>query len=281
MAIDLHSHTTASDGVMSPEELVALSAGRGVTVLGVTDHDTLDGVTRAQAAGDGLGVRVVAGVELSCRHEGRSVHVLGLFCGAGLAAELAGKRGEREERARRMVARLNELGYELTFEDVLEQSGTGVVGRPHVARALVARGHLPHTGAAFTSKLIADGGLADVPRDLMSPREAVAVVRRSGGVGVLAHPGPTRHGPGPTEALIRDLAQAGLGGLEVDHPDHQPPEREKLRTLASELGLVVTGGSDCHGPDWSLPGTCVTSQAEFERLEALAGISSQTTQAQS
>lgn len=276
--IDLHSHTTASDGALSPSELVAAAVERGLDVLGITDHDTVGGIEEATRAAAEVGVRVVPGIELGAESGGRSVHILGLLLDPAspeLAATLSAYRAERVERARMMVGRLRHLGYEITFEDVLDQAKGEVVGRPHVARALIARGYIEKIRDAFTPELLADGGGAYVPRRTLGPREAVALLRRAGGVAVLAHPGVAHH-EGPSQidrvdALVRELAGAGLAGIEVDHPDHDPDARAAMAALAAELDLVPTGGTDFHHPLGPPLGTCTTSPEALARLEDRAG----------
>lgn len=275
-SIDLHSHTTASDGVCSPEELVRLARDAGVSVLGVTDHDTTSGVAAAMAAGDREGVRVVAGIELGAESDGRSVHILGLFVDPAsdvLRGALRALVAERIERARMMVGRLRDLGYDVTFDDVLEHAAGEIVARPHVARALIARGYIERVHQAFTPDLIADGGRAYVPRRVFGPREAIALIGRAGGVAVVAHPGVGHHaGEAETgaEDRVRSLAAHGLDGVEADHPDHPPAMRDRLRGLAAELGLAVTGGSDFHGPGGPPLGACTTSEDAFADLEERA-----------
>lgn len=273
--IDLHAHTTASDGLLRPPELVEHAAARRLDVVAVTDHDTVAGVAEATRAGEQLSVRVVAGIELSTARQGRNVHVLGYFLdidASMLRDALDGMRAERVDRAKRMVDRLNELGYALTFDEVMAQSAGGVIARPHVARALVARGYVPDVGSAFTPELIGDSGRAQVPRRLPDPLEGVALVRASGGVAVVAHPGTLHHDGDPVsldEELISELRDAGLGGIEVDHPDHDDAARARWAAVADRLGLVPTGGSDFHGHGGRL-GTCTTTPEAFERLESVA-----------
>jgi predicted metal-dependent phosphoesterase TrpH len=274
MRIDLHCHTTASDGVLTPTELARLAAQRDIDVIAVTDHDTVAGVEEAVRAG---GVRVVAGIELSSRHEGRAVHVLGYFLDptdAGLLEALDSLRTERLDRVQRMIARLNELGYELTPDEVLAQAKGAIVARPHVARALVERGYVASVREAFTSEFIADGGRADVPYvRVRSPRDALEMISAARGVAVLAHPGLAHHlgtHIPASEALIRDLAGRGLVGLEVDHPDHPPDVRDRLRSMAERLGLVTTGGSDFHGESGRPIAECTTSPNAFVQLEEKA-----------
>jgi predicted metal-dependent phosphoesterase TrpH len=272
MRIDLHTHTTASDGVLTPTELVEQASQREVDVIAVTDHDTVTGVAEATEAGERLGVRVVAGIELSARYDDRAVHVLGYFLDPGhetLRRRLDEMQAERLDRVHRMVARLNDLGFELTVDDVLAQAKGAVVARPHVARALVDRGHIGSVRDAFTPELIADGGRADVPRKQLAPHDAVALIGTAGGVAVIAHPGLAHHlgthNPLP-ESLIAELRDNGLAGLEVDHPDHPPLVRDALRKLAADLGLVATGGSDFHGETGRPIADCTTSDDMFERL---------------
>jgi 3',5'-nucleoside bisphosphate phosphatase len=273
-SIDLHSHTTASDGLCSSAELVRHAADRDVAVLAVTDHDTVAGVPAATEAGRELGVRVVAGIELGAESDGRSVHILGLFLDQGSPELLTTLRAlvtERVDRARAMVERLRALGHDITFGDVLRHAGGEVIARPHVARALIDAGSIAKVHEAFTPELIADGGLAYVPRRTLSPRDAIALIGRAGGVAVVAHPGVGHHtgeAAQGSEALIRRLASDGLTGVEVDHPDHDPILRDRLRELAAELGLIATGGSDFHHMDGPWLGTCTTSEAAFEALEA-------------
>jgi 3',5'-nucleoside bisphosphate phosphatase len=275
--IDLHCHTTASDGVLSPRELVERAHADGVSVIAVTDHDTIDGVDEAMRAGSELDVRVVAGIELSTRHDGRNVHMLGYFVDIAslrLRDALSSIRNDRVERARRIVDRLVELGYEVTMDDVLAHVRGGIVARPHIARALVARGYIERVRDAFTPELIADGGRADVPKQTLTPLEAVLLLREGGAVAVIAHPGVGHH-EGPVQAvsveLLTELRDRGLTGIEVDHPDHPPLVRDRLRELAAQLGLIATGGSDFHGDPGHVLGAYTTSAETLAELEARAG----------
>jgi hypothetical protein len=275
--IDLHTHTTASDGRLTPRELVGRAITDGVDVIGVTDHDTVDGIDEAVAAAQGTSIGIVPGIELSARHEGRNVHVLGLFldhASAGLRQTLVRLRADRERRGRLIVDKLRGLGLDVTWEDVCAQSGDGVVGRPHIARVLVAKGYVASVRDAFTPGFIADGGKADVPKQALSPVEAVRLVRDARGVAVVAHPGVGHH-EGRAQPLsvelLTQMRDAGMAGLEVDHPDHDPLTRERLRVIADELGLIVTGGSDFHGDEGHVIGRTTTSPESFEALRARAG----------
>jgi predicted metal-dependent phosphoesterase TrpH len=270
--IDLHCHTTASDGRLSPRELVERAASSQVDVIAVSDHDTVGGVDEALAAGAELGVEVIASIEVSARHEGRNVHVLGPFIdhrSPRLLDVLSRLASDRERRAEAIVDRLNELGYEITMEEVSSQAGRGIIARPHIARALVARGYIGAVRDAFTPELIADGGRADVAKNALSPVEAVALIRDAGGAAVVAHPGVGHHDgvPQPLSVeLLEVMADAGMAGLEVDHPDHPPLMQERLLGIAGDLGLVVTGGSDFHGDEGHV--LCRGSTTP-ENLEAL------------
>lgn len=253
MRIDLHSHSNASDGTQPPQDVVRRARAAGVDVLALTDHDTVDGIpAAAEALPEGL--TLVAGSEISCASlvDGQrvSVHLLGYLFDPTeptLAAELAAVRQDRETRARAMVDRLAELGAPISWSDVAAVAGDAPVGRPHVGRALVDVGVVGDVESAFTRDWIGFGGRAYVPKRSLDPAAAVRLVDAAGGVSVLAHPGATKRGLTLGDGAIADLAGAGLGGLEVDHPDHDPPTRTRLRELARELGLLATGSSDDHG----------------------------------
>ncbi len=271
--IDLHCHTSASDGTLSPRELVERAKADGADVIAVTDHDTVDGIAEAVSHGEEIGVRVVPGIELSC-YEGRSVHMLGYFIdrtSRSLLEELVLLKEERLTRALRMVDRLNELGYELTFDEVQKQSEGDVLARPHVARALVARGYIAEVRDAFTPELIGDGGRADVTKRSPTPKEGIALIRSAGGVAVIAHAAVGHH-EGPERmvpvALIEQLAADGLAGIEVDHPDHPRVIRKELRALTERLDLIGIGGSDFHGDLEHRVGNCTTSVDALDALEA-------------
>jgi hypothetical protein len=275
--IDLHCHTTASDGTLSPQDLVARALRDTVDVIAVTDHDTTDGIAAAVAAGDELGVRVVGGIEVSARTPDRNVHVLGYFIdptSLELRAALRRLHESREERARRIVRRLNDLGYPITTADVEAQAGGRVIARPHIARALVARGLVSSVKEAFAPQLLADGGRADVPKETLTPVEAVRLIRTAHGAPVIAHAAVGHHdgeARGVPVDLIDELCDAGLAGIEVDHPDHPPLICERMRALAADRGLIVTGGSDFHGDAGHVLGRYSTSPEMLERLEADAG----------
>jgi 3',5'-nucleoside bisphosphate phosphatase len=271
---DLHTHSTFSDGTLDPEQVVELAAGRDLTGIALTDHDTTEGVERARKAATATGLEVLLGCELSAEHDGGPVHVLGYGFDPAepvFAARRAWIRDGRVGRARRMVERLRALGADVDLDRVLELAGSGSVGRPHVARAMVEAGVVADVGSAFAPEWIGTGGRAYVAKDAVGPVEAVELIRGAGGVAVLAHPSLHAGAGAVPEPVIRAMAAAGLDGLEVDHPDQAAAERARLRALAGELGLEVTGASDCHGALYGYRlGVERTPDATVERLLARA-----------
>ncbi|MEV3884970.1 PHP domain-containing protein [Streptomyces griseoincarnatus] len=249
MRIDLHTHSTASDGTDTPAELVRKAAAAGLDVVALTDHDTTRGHAEALAALP-QGLTLVTGAELSCRLDGVSMHLLAYLFDPEEPALLAERelvRDDRVPRAKGMIAKLNELGVPVTWEQVARIAGNGSVGRPHVASALVELGVVDSVSDAFTPEWLADGGRAYVPKHETDPFEAVRLVKKAGGVAVFAHPAAVKRGRTVPDSAIAELARAGLDGIEVDHMDHDPGTRARLRGLAGELGLLVTGSSDYHG----------------------------------
>ncbi|AXK44684.1 PHP domain-containing protein [Brachybacterium saurashtrense] len=249
--IDLHSHSTCSDGTTSVPELFAQARAAGLDVLALTDHDTVEGWPQLPAAVAASGVAAVPGIEVSCEQGHRSVHLLALLVDPSghtdLAAEMAEARSSRIERARRMVALIGE-DHPVCWEDVLAQVAgeETVIGRPHIADALVAAGVVPDRSTAFT-EILRPTGPYYVPYYAPSPLEAVAAIREAGGVSVIAHPGSvTRDDDLPVE-LLEELVEAGLDGVEVHHREHDDAERERLGAFAARHDLLVTGGSDFHG----------------------------------
>ncbi len=269
MRIDLHTHSTASDGTDPPAEVMRRARDAGLDVVALTDHDTLAGHDEARHALP-PGLTLLPGMELSCRLAGRSVHMLAYAVDPGnaeLAAERAAIVEARAGRARGMVERLRELGVGITWPQVQALAGGGVVGRPHIARAMVAAGAIRRPDEAFTPEWIGAGGRAYVTRYAPDPVAAIGLIRAAGGAAVLAHPGAGSRGERLSDQAIAGLAAAGMAGLEVAHPDHDHAERERLGALAASLGLVPCGGSDDHG---SLTGHrigCETTAPEaYERL---------------
>ncbi len=249
MRIDLHCHSTASDGTDSPAELVRNAAVAGLDVVALTDHDTTRGYAEAIGALP-KGLTLVTGAELSCRVDGISMHMLAYLFDPEEPALLAERelvRDDRVPRARGMVARLQELGVPVTWEQVARIAGDGSVGRPHVATALVELGVVPTVDDAFTPDWLADGGRVFVEKHETDPFEAIRLIKGAGGVAVFAHPAAAKRGRTVPESAIAEMAAAGLDGIEVDHTDHDADTRARLRGLAGELGLLVTGSSDYHG----------------------------------
>jgi 3',5'-nucleoside bisphosphate phosphatase len=269
---DLHTHSTFSDGTLAPEQVVELATGRGLTGIALTDHDNTGGVSQARAATRGTGLTVLLGCELSAEHDGHPVHVLGYDFDPeepAFAAKRAWIAEGRVARTRRMVERLRELGAPVELERVRELAGGGAVGRPHVARAMVEAGVVDDMAAAFGPEWIGTGGRAYVPKEAVTPVEAVELIHGAGGVAVLAHPSVHAGAAAVPEPVIRAMAAAGLDGLEVDHPDQPPPDRAHWRALAAELGLETTGASDCHGALYGYRlGSERTPEATVERLLA-------------
>jgi predicted metal-dependent phosphoesterase TrpH len=244
--VDLHVHSTASDGHLPPTAVVEAARTAGLTAMALTDHDTVGGVAEAQAAGERLGVRVVAGAELSAHLFGEEIHLLALHIDRVdvIATELTRFRDDRVTRAEQMVARLGQHGVTVTMDDVLREAAGGAVGRPHVARAVVASGAARDVREAF-DKFLGDGRPAYVDKPRLEARDAIALAHAAGGIAVWAHP----KGEGRREK-VEPLVAAGLDGLEVLHPVHNADDRARLQALADFFGLVISGGSDWHAvPD--------------------------------
>ncbi|MGW5850873.1 PHP domain-containing protein [Streptomyces sp. NPDC055254] len=249
MRIDLHAHSTASDGTDTPAELVLNAARAGLDVVALTDHDTVGGYAEALAALP-AGLTLVTGAELSCRLDGVGMHMLAYLFDPEepeLSRERELVRDDRTPRAHAMVAKLRALGVDITWERVARIAGEGSVGRPHLATALVELGVVPTVSDAFTPEWLADGGRAYAGKHELDPFEAIRLVQAAGGVTVFAHPAAVKRGRCASEATIAALADAGLDGIEVDHMDHDAATRARLRGLAADLGLLVTGSSDYHG----------------------------------
>ena len=256
--IDLHTHSTVSDGSEPPGRIPEMAAATGCRAVALTDHDSLDGLAEAQASAARVGVTLVPGCEVSCRKptvggaravEG-SVHVLVYFVDPGtgpLPAELAGLRRDRAERNARLRTRLGELGVPVDYDAmVAEAGGEAGLGRPHFARALVRAGAAEDIDDAF-DRWLADGRPAYVPKARLAPTDVIRLARQSEAVAVLAHPLSLGLDPGPLESLVAELAAAGLGGIEAVYGAYSPRQRTALRDLARRRGLVATGGSDYHG----------------------------------
>ncbi|NEB90805.1 PHP domain-containing protein [Streptomyces bauhiniae] len=249
MRIDLHCHSTASDGTDTPAGLMRAAAGAGLDVVALTDHDTTRGYAEALAALP-EGLTLVTGAELSCRIDGVSLHLLAYLFDPEEPALLAERelvRDDRVPRTHAMIAKLNALGVPVTWEQVERIAAGGTVGRPHLASALVELGVVPTVSDAFTPEWLADGGRAFVDKHETDPLEAIRLVKGAGGVTVLAHPAAAKRGRTVSPEAIAAMAAAGLDGLEADHTEHDQATRTRLRGLAKDLDLLVTGSSDYHG----------------------------------
>jgi predicted metal-dependent phosphoesterase TrpH len=262
---DLHTHSTFSDGTATPAENVRLAVERGLEGLAVTDHDTTDGVADAVAAVGDDGLEIVLGLELSAEHDGSSLHVLGYWVDPAhpaLREELRRLHDTRFRRGELIVEKLQALGYEVSFERVRAIAGDDLIARPHIAQAMVEAGIVATEKDAF-DRYISDDGPAYVPKHALAPLDALALIRDAGGASVLAHPGMWRGSESVPDELIEAMAEAGMAGLEVDHPDHDEAQRARYGSVTSRLGLVGTGASDCHGARYDFRLGSETTPAEL------------------
>ncbi len=273
--IDLHVHTNHSDGTFPPREALSLARDRGLDAVAVTDHDTTSGLRDAAAAGAEFGIEVVPGIEFSTVYADEGVHVLCYRMDpydAELRAELQRLRDDRERRGDMMVDKLVALGYPITFERVKQIAGEAPIVRPHIAQAMVEAGIVPDAKSAFTEEFIGSNGAAYVEKHALHPLEALRLIHAAGGVCVLAHPGTFRETKPVPAALVEEMAGAGLDGIEASHPEHTPEVEAKYVDMANALGLIWTGGSDCHGLRYDPVrlGMRSTTEEQLERLNARA-----------
>lgn len=277
---DLHTHTVMSDGTTTVEDNVRQALVLGLEGLGVTDHDTTEPFERARAAAEGSDLDLVLGTEFSAEHDGSSVHVLGYWIDEAnrpLQDEMDRLRNERFRRAQQIVEKFHALDIPVSFERVQELAGEAPIGRPHIAKAVIETGAVDEMQEVF-DRYLADGGPAYVPKYAVDPVTAVRLIRAAGGVAVVAHPGlysaraRADGSRGLEDAVIEEMAAAGMAGIEADHPVHTPEERARFRDLARALGLVVTAGSDFHGEAKDLAlGECTTSREVVEQLRSRRG----------
>jgi predicted metal-dependent phosphoesterase TrpH len=274
--IDLHCHSTASDGTLTPAQLVRAGVAAGLNVMAITDHDTTGGWAQAAEARP-EGLRLVRGAELSCRWYGAAQYPIALHMLAylfdpdepRLAADLAELRSDREQRGEKIVEKLRADGVPITWDEVRDYAAGGSVGRPHIAQALIRAGLVRTTNEAFASRWL--GARYFVPKADLDVFEAVRAVRAAGGVAVFAHPRATVRGRVVPDQLIEELADAGLFGLEAGHEDHSPGEQADVRALAERLGLVVTGSSDFHGTHKTVKlGAFTTDPEAYEKIVSAA-----------
>ena len=241
--VDLHAHSTASDGSRAPADVVREAKRIGLAAIALTDHDTVAGIAEATAAAEELGLRVVPGVELSAVEGDVETHILGLHLSdtRELEAKLIALRDMRRTRAERMVVRLNELGVRIDFAAVLEQAAGGAIGRPHVARAMIAEGWAVDFRDAF-ERYLGNGRPAYVTKERLAVSEATALIHRAGGLAILAHPSHSG-----TRERIAAFVEQGMDGIEVRHPSHSAEDTARLAALVEHFSLVPSGGSDWHG----------------------------------
>ncbi len=247
--IDLHAHTTASDGTLAPAELVRYAAARGLRAVAVTDHDTVDGLTEALGAGEETGLEVVPGVEISVDYPRGEMHILGYFIDPKNGELLAGlelMRGYRDRRNPLMAEKLRQLGFDITMEEVTAAAGGGIVGRPHFASVMKEKGYVGDYSEAF-EKYLGAGRPAYVKKERFTPREGIELILDAGGIPVLAHPKYLDSGGGQLDGLVRVLMGYGLKGLEVYYSTHTLMETDRYRAIADRHGLLATGGTDFHG----------------------------------
>jgi predicted metal-dependent phosphoesterase TrpH len=273
--IDLHVHSTASDGSFAPAEVVRQAKEGGLTAMALTDHDTVDGLPEAMAAGERLGLEVIPGVEISAQFPGGTMHILGLFVNyhnGRLDERLAVLKQARLDRNPQIIAKLNALGIPVTLARVQEISGGGQVGRPHIARALMEAGYVTSIQQAFDVYL-RKGGKAYVGKFRFPPDQALAMIREAQGIPVLAHPFTLGLGSAPAlKNLLMELKGLGLAGLEVYYSEHTPEQEARYLKLARELDLLISGGSDYHGdnkPEISLGSMPCQDRLTYNLVEAL------------
>jgi predicted metal-dependent phosphoesterase TrpH len=248
--VDLHIHTTASDGVMSPSEIVRYAKAKGLQAIAITDHDTIEGLDEGLLEGERIDFEVIPGIEISAEHSPGSMHLLGFFLDIHhplLNERLGYLQNARAERNPKIVDRLNRLGIELTYEDVLRASGGGQVGRPHFAQVLLEKNYVRSFQEAF-ERFLKKGAPAYVDKFRFTAKEAIHFINEAKGVAVLAHPNTLNmNGYSELENLILRLIEEGLKGIEVYYPEHSALEVAQYKTLAERYGLLMTGGTDYHG----------------------------------
>jgi predicted metal-dependent phosphoesterase TrpH len=272
LKIDLHTHTTYSDGTDTPAELINKALAAGISIIGLTDHDSISGWQEASNALR-VGISLVPGAEISCQtSDGISVHILGLLFDSNnseLMDTLEKTRENRHGRMKKIIARINEAGIDITMNDVLEQLSNGAtLGRPHLADALVKKGIVASRDEAFT-QMLHNNSKYYVSHYSPTPEAAIKLIKAAGGVSVIAHPMASHRGRTISQETFGSIIQAGLDGIEVDHRDHSPGEKLQLIRLASESNLVMTGASDYHGNGkLNTLGEYTTSPEQWEKLES-------------
>jgi predicted metal-dependent phosphoesterase TrpH len=265
---DLHIHTSASDGEYSPQFVVRAAKAQGFKAIAITDHDTLSGLEEAQETSREIGLELITGVEISTIWEEKEIHILGYLIepnNLSLQHKLTEMKNSRRERIKKIVSQLQSLGYDIHLHEVTNIAGSGAIGRPHIAKALMEKGYVGNIKEAFT-KLLSPGCPAYIPRYKITPQEAINLILGAKGIPVLAHPGVNS-----ADNVIPSLKDLGLLGIEVWHPEHNIQAVDKYYNLAKDMGLLMTGGSDWHGNnkdrDFSL-GSIKIDYSLVERLKA-------------
>lgn len=272
--IDLHTHTTHSDGSASPEELIGLASAKRARAVAITDHDTVSAIVGARAVADRFGIEFVAGIEISAEYSPGTMHILG-YCiddeSTALAVKLDELQKARERRNPQIASRLRSLGFDISYDEVVEVAGNQVVGRPHFARLMIEKGYVASIQEAFDRFLKKDAE-AYVEKARLSPGESIALIHEAGGVAVLAHPYQLKLSPHEVDQLVGELAGLGLDGIEAVYSRHSAAERASYSEVATRHGLLVTGGSDYHGsykPDISIVTGLGDLEVPYELLEAV------------
>jgi len=249
MSIDLHTHSTASDGTMSPADLVKYAHKKGLSAIAITDHDTIGGIGEAIASGNILGIEVVPGIELSVKYSDHNVHLLGYLFDCDhkeLHVALGQLQAGRFERNKKIIAELNRLGLAIKFSELQKTAGSGQNGRPHIARLMMQKGFVRTMDEAF-EKYLGHGGLAYTSRFVYGVEDAISLIKNAGGVAVLAHPFQLDKSVDDLPRELQQLCDMGLDGIEVYYPTHSRKFRKRLISLAEKYSLLITGGSDYHG----------------------------------
>lgn len=271
---DLHSHSNRSDGTLAPAEVMRLAASRDLAGVALTDHDTFDGLEEAATEAAEVGVELVPGIEFSAEYDGASLHILGYWVDPddpAIDAELLRLTATRFRRGEMIVEKLRDLGFDISLDRVLELAGGDAIARPHIAEAMVEAGIVADEQEAF-DRYISDDGLAYVPKHALQPSEALRLIGQAGGACVLAHPAMWRGTDTVPDTLIEEMAEGGMVGLEVFHPDHDEAMRAKYAALAARLDLVATSASDCHGERYGYRmGQERTDGETFAELKRRAG----------
>lgn len=275
--VDLHTHTSCSDGTFTPEELVEYAADKNLSAVAITDHDILSGIEEAQAAGDRLGIEVISGVEVSTEYEGSDIHIVGLFIdifNRELNLKLDAMREKRTKRNMLVVEKLQDIGLKITFDDVKNAAQGGIITRAHFAKALRNKGYISSNQEAF-DRYIGRGKPAYVKREVLDWRETISVINNAGGIAVMAHPLLYKFSKARLENIVSDMAMHGLKGIEAYYSTHSPSDVKYIKMIADKNKLKISGGSDFHGankPKLDLATGYGSLAVPYNVLEGLRGV---------